>query len=200
MVMATGARRVAAVIASGALALTAAFGAATAASADRYGDKNAALAEQINQLPWEEYTQGDAGFVTRGIQYLLAGRVGYNPGANGFDGVYDAAVTNAVKKFQDDVHIPKSGNVGTETWNELRSWYHEVAEGAQGHKVSAAQSWLVKRGYLSAGEIDGIFGPDTKKAVQNFQANTCDPDTDECLDDDGIVGPITFRALVTGGV
>ncbi|WP_461003286.1 peptidoglycan-binding domain-containing protein [Streptomonospora sediminis] len=198
--MATGARRAAAVIASGALALTAAFGAATAASADRIGDKDPALAEQINQLPWEEYTQGDAGFVTRGIQYLLAERVGYNPGADGFDGVYDSAVTRAVKKFQRDVEIPVTGNVDAETWNELRAWYGEVPPPTEGHKVSAAQSWLVKRGYLSEGDIDGIWGPVTEGAVKDFQANTCDPDTNECLDDDGIVGPITFRALVTGGV
>jgi len=37
-------------------------------------------------------------------------------------------------------------------------------------------------------EIDGIFGPRTKRAVQEFQRT-------HSLDDDGVVGPLTWRKL-----
>lgn len=48
---------------------------------------------------------------------------------------------------------------------------------------------LIKLGYsCGKGEADGIFGLDTKKAVQNFQK-------DNGLDVDGIVGQATLSKL-----
>jgi peptidoglycan hydrolase-like protein with peptidoglycan-binding domain len=41
---------------------------------------------------------------------------------------------------------------------------------------------------MSYDQIDGIFGPVTKNAVQQFQR-------DSGLDDDGIIGPLTWGAL-----
>ena len=62
-----------------------------------------------------------------------------------------------------------------------------IAEGASGPAVRWAQYLLVRR-TLSYTQIDGIFGPVTKTAVEQFQR-------DRHLAADGIVGPATWAAL-----
>ena len=62
-----------------------------------------------------------------------------------------------------------------------------IASGATGSVVRWAQYLLVRR-TLSYQQIDGIFGPVTKAAVEQIQA-------DSHLDVDGIVGPATWTAL-----
>jgi peptidoglycan hydrolase-like protein with peptidoglycan-binding domain len=62
-----------------------------------------------------------------------------------------------------------------------------ISEGATGPTVRWAQYLLVRR-TLSDDQIDGIFGPVTKSAVEQFQ-------TDSGLAVDGIVGPATWAAL-----
>src|SRR5436305_14716827 len=62
-----------------------------------------------------------------------------------------------------------------------------IAEGATGATVRWLQYLLVRR-TLSDNQIDGIFGPVTKSAVEQFQH-------DEHLAVEGIVGPATWGAL-----
>jgi peptidoglycan hydrolase-like protein with peptidoglycan-binding domain len=62
-----------------------------------------------------------------------------------------------------------------------------ISEGATGPTVRWAQYLLVRR-TLSDNQIDGIFGPVTKTAVEQFQR-------DSRLTVDGIVGPATWAAL-----
>ena len=62
-----------------------------------------------------------------------------------------------------------------------------ISEGATGPTVRWAQYLLVHR-TLSYNQIDGIFGPVTKTAVEQFQR-------DRRLTADGIVGPATWAAL-----
>jgi peptidoglycan hydrolase-like protein with peptidoglycan-binding domain len=62
-----------------------------------------------------------------------------------------------------------------------------ISEGSTGPTVSWAQYLLVRR-TLSYQQIDGIFGPVTKAAVQEFQRS-------RSLAADGIVGPRTWAAL-----
>ena len=62
-----------------------------------------------------------------------------------------------------------------------------ISEGATGHVVRWAQYLLVRR-ELSYSDIDGIFGPYTRAAVESFQAGAG-------LVVDGVVGPITWGAL-----
>ncbi|KIH98620.1 hypothetical protein LP52_11690 [Streptomonospora alba] len=199
MARVTGARRAAAAVASTAVALAAGFAAAPSASADRLNEDQPQLQAEVDALPWDTYTEGDSGHVVRGIQHLLAGAADYDPGDDGFDGVYDAAVTESAVAYQNAQDIPDSGDVDTETWSDLRRWYGEAGPGHNGPKVAAAQSWLVERGHLEESQIDGIYGPNTEAAVRDFQADTCN-DAGQCLAVDGWVGPLTFRALVTGGI
>lgn len=62
-----------------------------------------------------------------------------------------------------------------------------ISEGATGPTVRWAQYLLVRR-TLSYTQIDGTFGPVTKKAVEQFQG-------EKHLAADGIVGPATWGAL-----
>ena len=62
-----------------------------------------------------------------------------------------------------------------------------IAEGATGPTVRWAQYLLVRR-TLSYNQIDGVFGPVTKTAVEQFQR-------DSHLAVDGVVGPATWTAL-----
>jgi peptidoglycan hydrolase-like protein with peptidoglycan-binding domain len=62
-----------------------------------------------------------------------------------------------------------------------------ISEGSIGLPVRWAQ-YLLVRLFLSDNQIDGIFGPVTKTAVEKFQSG-------HNLTVDGIVGPITWAAL-----
>src|SRR5438132_7790088 len=62
-----------------------------------------------------------------------------------------------------------------------------ISEGATGLTVMWAQYLLVRR-TLSDNQIDGIFGPVTEAAVEQFQR-------DSGLTVDGVVGPATWAAL-----
>lgn len=61
-----------------------------------------------------------------------------------------------------------------------------VTTGDQGDDVKIVQEALADYGYSVV--VDGVFGPQTEKAVQHFQRVSS-------LVTDGIVGPITSRAL-----
>lgn len=62
-----------------------------------------------------------------------------------------------------------------------------ISEGSRGEVVEWAQ-YLLVRFALSDNQIDGIFGPTTKAAVEQYQ-------TFKHIGVDGIVGPITWGAL-----
>jgi peptidoglycan hydrolase-like protein with peptidoglycan-binding domain len=63
-----------------------------------------------------------------------------------------------------------------------------ISEGATGADVRRAQRLLVMMKLLDYTGIDGIFGPNTKGAVEAFQQGNS-------LTVDGIVGPNTWNAL-----
>ena len=66
-----------------------------------------------------------------------------------------------------------------------------LKQGAKGSTVKEVQTRLKKWGYYF-GEVDGVFGANTKKAVIAFQKKNG-------LTADGIVGPATYRALGING-
>jgi peptidoglycan hydrolase-like protein with peptidoglycan-binding domain len=64
-----------------------------------------------------------------------------------------------------------------------------IQTGSTGQAVREAQYLLARPHFLTAPDIDGVFGPQTKQAVQQFQQ-------DHGLAVDGIVGPATWSALL----
>jgi len=67
-----------------------------------------------------------------------------------------------------------------------------IRMGSRGEAVRELQQLLLSHGY-SPGPIDSIFGPLTESAVMAFQK-------DRGLVVDGIVGPITWNALLSGNI
>lgn len=68
------------------------------------------------------------------------------------------------------------------------SAFASFQRGDDGQEVLSIQKRLVELSY-SITNIDGDFGPETEKAVRNFQA-------DRGLEVDGVIGPATYRALM----
>ncbi|CAM2774857.1 N-acetylmuramoyl-L-alanine amidase [Saccharomonospora xinjiangensis] len=116
--------------------------------------------------------------------------------ANGHGSFFDLAVEHAVRAFQQQRGLITDGVVGPATYRALRgSTYHLgsrplaylVSSPVHGDDVFALQERLTELGY-DAGRPDGGFGPQTEKALKNFQR-------DYGLTTDGICGPATVRAL-----
>jgi peptidoglycan hydrolase-like protein with peptidoglycan-binding domain len=63
-----------------------------------------------------------------------------------------------------------------------------VSIGSQGPDVRRLQRLLVEMRLLGSTEIDGLFGPATRRSVESFQSS-------QAMTPDGIVGPQTWRAL-----
>ena len=139
-------------------------------------------------LPWPLVRRGDNIFPVRPLQQLLRAR--NHPVA--VDGIFGPLTEAAVKAFQQSKGLTADGIVGPNTWPKL---IVQVKEGSTGDAVRGVQE-VMKFHDLSGGEappvqVDGIFGPRTDAFVRGFQTAVGTPS-------DGIVGPITWRALVSG--
>ncbi|WP_327164048.1 peptidoglycan-binding protein [Streptomyces zaomyceticus] len=132
---------------------------------------------------WPLVRKGDSGVQVTTVQHLLTahGR------ATGADGVFGAGTEAKVKEFQSASGLtPVDGVVGADTWSKL---VVTVRKGDGGSAVKAVQTQLNRYGAGLA--VDGAFGDGTDGKVRSFQ-------TSRSLDADGVVGPDTWRALVTG--
>ena len=139
-------------------------------------------------LPFPLVRQGDQAHPVTTLQYLLRAH-GHNLAADGFFGpITDAAV----RSFQRSRGLAVDGIVGPVTWGAL---IIQVRQGSTGDAVRGVQEEFQFRnlsGDPSKGlQIDGIFGPKTDAAVRGFQQALQ-------IAVDGIVGPVTWRALVSG--
>ena len=140
-------------------------------------------------LPWPLVKRApQRAFPVRPLQQLLRAR-GYTLDV---DGIFGPNTEAAVKAFQDSKSLAVDGIVGPLTWPKL---IVQVKRGDTGDGVKGVQE-VMKFHDQSDGEgppihVDGIFGPITDNGVRGFQ-------TAVDIDSDGIVGPITWRALVSG--
>jgi peptidoglycan hydrolase-like protein with peptidoglycan-binding domain len=137
-------------------------------------------------LPWPLVRQGDQGHPVPSLQYLLRAR-GHGVSV---DGIFGSRTDAAVRAFQQSRGLAVDGIVGPNTWTAL---IIQVRQGSQGDAVRAVQEeFQFRAGEPGQGlQVDGIFGPQTDAAVRGFQQALQ-------LAVDGIVGPITWRALVSG--
>ena len=111
------------------------------------------------------------------------------------DGYFGRNTERAVLNFQRDAYLVMDGVVGPDTWTLLEKVKTEalpvkepmVKKGDQNLFVMNLQVRLKDLGYLQE-EPDGIFGDGTEEALKSFQR-------DQGLNDDGIAGPDTWRAI-----
>jgi len=144
------------------------------------------MSDQIQ--PWPLVKLGSQGHPVPTMQYLLRAR---GRGVT-VDGAFGPETDSAVRDFQAAGHLTVDGMVGPKTWSAL---IIVVSEGSTGDAVRGVQEEFQFRnlsGDPSEGpQVDGIFGPETKAAVRGFQQALG-------VAVDGIVGPLTWRALVSG--
>ena len=143
--------------------------------------------------PWPLVRQGDQQHPVQTLQYLLRAR-GHNLNV---DGIFGPQTGAAVRAFQQQKGLAVDGVVGPATWAALGI---TVRLGSQGDAVRGVQEEFQFRnlsGDPSKGlAVDGIFGPNTDTAVRGFQQALHQDIPTVAVD--GIVGPVTWRALVSG--
>lgn len=141
--------------------------------------------------PWPVTQNGSNGHPIRTLQCLLRAR-GHNLTV---DGIFGAVTEAAVKAFQTKKRITPDGIVRPQTWLAL---IIRVEKGSSGDAVRGVQEeFQFRAGEPGKGlQVDGIFGPQTDSTVRAFQ-HALSLDVPSVLVD-GIVGPITWQALVSG--
>lgn len=132
--------------------------------------------------------QGASGNFVTSLQYLL-NEYGYNLIV---DGRFGANTTRSVIDFQRNNALTPDGIVGPNTWEALLNLNPSVKTLRVGSKSSGVL--FLQRLLLSflypINRLDGIFGPETERAVRAFQS-------ENGLTVDGIVGRNTWRALLS---
>ena len=143
--------------------------------------------------PWPVVESGSSAHPVKTLQYLLRAR-GHSVAV---DGAFGPNTETAVKAFQASSGLAADGIVSPLTWVAL---VVQVKLGSHGDAVKGVQEEFQFRnlsGDPSNGpQVDGIFGPITDGSVRGFQqALSLDIPS---VTVDGIVGPITWQALVSG--
>jgi peptidoglycan hydrolase-like protein with peptidoglycan-binding domain len=137
--------------------------------------------------------RGAQGHPVRTLQQLLRAK---GQGV-AVDGVFGPATETAVRAVQQQAHLTLDGIVGPITWAALIIL---VRRGSTGDAVRGVQEEFRFRDLSGdpsrALALDGIFGPQTEAKVRGFQQalHTDIPSVTV----DGIVGPITWQALISG--
>lgn len=143
--------------------------------------------------PWPLIRKGDGEHPVHTLQHLLRAR-GHSVTV---DGDFGPRTDAAVRAFQDDKGLAVDGIVGPNTWRAL---IVQVKRGSTGDAVRGVQQEFQFRnlsGDPSLGlQIDGIFGPKTEATVRGFQEALSIDIPSVAVD--GIVGPVTWQALVSG--
>jgi peptidoglycan hydrolase-like protein with peptidoglycan-binding domain len=179
-------------IAAGLAAAPAAQASAAAAATAATSVLHATVAGAIQ--PWPVLREGSNSLwppvTVRSLQYLL--------NAHGarlhVDGQFGPRTKAAVVAFQRARHLTANGVVGKATWLRL---IISVREGSTGSAVRAVQDQINFRNLRNGHtlNVDGIFGPRTRTAVLAFQRAIAAEQRGFPVD--GIVGPLTWQALVT---
>lgn len=141
---------------------------------------SAGVGTALPLLAWPVVTQPQQGPRSTAVQYLLNAH-----GASlTVDGAFGPTTASAVRAFQSAQGLTATSTVDGPTWQKLVVL---VEAGAQRSAVSAVQYLLNAHGATLT--VDGVDGAGTDSAIRAFQAS-------RALNADGIVGPVTWLALV----
>jgi N-acetylmuramoyl-L-alanine amidase len=153
-----------------------------------------------SRRPHPVHRRGDTGATVAEIRRKLAilGLLPDSPDAvdDPAEAAFDEACDRAVRHFQQQRGLNVDGLVGRETYEALeearwrlgdRVLSHQVSRLQRGDDVVALQRRLLEMGF-DCGRADGIFGPDTARALRELQRSLG-------VSADGTCGPETFRAL-----
>jgi peptidoglycan hydrolase-like protein with peptidoglycan-binding domain len=142
------------------------------------------MGEQIQ--PWPVVRRSAEGHPVRTLQHLLNA----GPASLVVDGDFGPKTDDAVRAAQRAHRLTVDGVVGPQTW---RAVIVQVKRGDRGDAVRGVQEEFVYRSGDPAHDpdVDGIFGPETEGSVRGFQQALG-------IEVDGIVGPVTWQALVSG--
>ncbi len=100
-------------------------------------------------------------------------------GVDGNPSVFSEKTSDAVRLFQETRKIHISGNCDQRTWDALIEAGYQLGDRflylsnpmLRGEDVAELQRAMGSLGF-NPGKVDGIFGPDTKTAVELFQRNS----------------------------
>ena len=144
------------------------------------------MSDQIQ--PWPIVKRGSQGHPVPALQYLLRDR-GHHVTA---DGIFGPKTEAAVEGFQSADQIGVDGIVGPQTWGALIFVVATGSTGDAGRGVQEEFQFRNLSGDPGRGlAVDGVFGVKTAAAVRGFQQALG-------ITADEIVGPLTWRALVSG--
>lgn len=136
---------------------------------------------------------GDQGEAVRDLRRRLVA-AGFGPPPTDAD-IYGEITEAAVRQFQGARHLPVTGICDTLTWSALVEAGYRLGDRLiylrspmlRGDDVADLQLRLGAMGF-DAGRVDGIFGPQTERALKDFQRN-CG------LTIDGVGGPDVVSSL-----
>lgn len=136
--------------------------------------------------------RGDTGDAVLDLQRRLT-LAGYNVQGDHF--TFGSGTEAALREFQSNQGLVVDGVCGPHSWNALVEADHRLGDRLlyyrspmmRGDDIGDLQQQLGRLGF-DTGWVDGIFGPETQAAVQQFQHNVGVPD-------DGVVGRVTVTAL-----
>jgi N-acetylmuramoyl-L-alanine amidase len=149
-----------------------------------------------------QYRRGDTGAAVAEIRSKLATLGLLPPEDQGMspdavrNAAFDDQVDLAVRQFQQERAITVDGVVGPQTYRLLdearwrlgdRLLSYVVTHQMVGDDIAGLQRRLMDLGF-DCERVDGIFGPDTERALREFQRNVG-------ITADGTCGPRTFKAL-----
>ncbi len=185
-------------LASGAL-LFGGVATAPAALADGPDTPPEVIAE-IEAMEWPEYALGDSDTDIAVANYLLRheGFLDSQPNCDNPEEEFTEELEDAVLEYQKDpdIDLPETGKLDEETWENLRKRNFDPALqnddiATSGDHVCGSQYSLVND-YDKDLNVDGLYGTNTKDAVAEVQEEFG-------IDADGLLGVITFRAMIADG-
>lgn len=135
-------------------------------------------ADAAIESPLQEGASGDE---VEQLQQLLVDNGLLNK--EDLNGEYEATTLEAVKEFQGSQNLLVDGIAGLQTFGALS----HLEVGDEGEFVEELQSRLSDFNYYS-GDLDGLYGPLTEKAVKQFQEQND-------LEVNGIANPATYSKL-----